>query len=80
MAELDAIRELARACKREALAEASAGGGEIISDVEPKYFARLEALLGRPYSEQEAYEFRAAFEAGVPDEQSPDATAPEESA
>jgi hypothetical protein len=65
--EPDAIRELARACKREALADASAtGGGALVFEVEPKYYARLEALLGRPYSEQEAYEFRIAF-------QSPDA-------
>jgi hypothetical protein len=67
MAELDAIRELARACKREALAEASGGGGALICDVDPKYLARLEALLGRPYSELEAYEFRIAFDAAEPE-------------
>jgi len=72
MAELDAIRELARACKREALAEASAAGGALVSEVEPEYYARLEALLGRPYSEQEAYEFRVAFESAVADEPSTD--------
>jgi hypothetical protein len=80
MAELDAIRELARACKREALADASAGGGALVSDVDPTYYARLEALLGRPYSEQEAYAFRVAFESAVADEQNSDATASEESA
>ena len=79
MAELDAIRELARECKREALAEASAGGGgTLICDVDPIYYARLEALLGRPYSEQEVYEFRVAFEAAVADEEK--APTPEESA
>jgi hypothetical protein len=72
VAELDAIRDLARACKREAVAEASARGGDSLDcDFDPIYYARLEALLGRPYSEQEAYEFRVAFE-------SPDAEQPEE--
>jgi hypothetical protein len=79
MAELDAIRELARACKREALADAAARGGDALDcDFDPIYYARLEALIGRPYSEQEAYEFRAAFEAVVVDEEK--GPPPEESA
>jgi hypothetical protein len=71
--ELDAIRELARTCKREALDEAR--GGELLDEVDPKYLARLEALLGRPASEQEAYEFRVAFES--PDAERTDKPRPE---
>jgi hypothetical protein len=65
--EPDAIRELARACKREALAEASATGGARSSSKSSRSTTHDSMhSLGRSYSEQEAYEFRIAF-------QSPDA-------
>ena len=59
------IRGLARECARDALSHKPPGGAILICDVDPDYFARLEQMLGRPYTELEAYEFWPAFDAAL---------------
>ena len=76
---VDAIIALARECARDALAGTPSGGVTLVCDVDPKYFARLEALLGRPHMFDEQWQFRTAFDAAIA-EQSAETTAPEASA
>lgn len=61
----DAIHQLARECARDAHTGRAWGGASLLREIDAKYFARLEVLLSRPYSELEADEFRHAFELGL---------------
>jgi hypothetical protein len=60
----DAIHQLARECARDAQTGRPWSRVSFVGEVDPKYFARLKALLGRPNSELEGAAFRRAFKLG----------------
>lgn len=61
----DAIHQLARECARDAQTGRPWSGVSPVGEIDPKYLARLKALLGRPYSELEAAAFRRALKLGL---------------